>query len=125
MKAKHDKVAMEFFNGSDCEPRELIERMLVRHSMTLEELTNAVDEFLENDVEGAAIAIAAISSTYPNHEGVEYYDACNRILDQTCPFLRLQLRDEFPPQFQSSADEMSYIIFDAAERHVAGFPLPT
>jgi hypothetical protein len=121
MITKHEKAAMELFSVGEGERRERIEEVLERDGVTVDGVVAAANKMiLENDVEGAAIGIAAINLTYPDHDADEYFEACNRILDKFCPLLRLQFEDGFPPQFESRASEMREIIFDAAERIAAG-----
>ena len=132
MDAKYSNAVavMNLFNYDGDEREEQIEKLLEGEVTaegvvaTVDGLVAAVNEMLYgNDIEGAAIGIAAINLTYPNHNADEYIEACNRILDQCCPLLRLQSEDDFPPQFESRAWEMRDAIFDAAERIAAGHSL--
>jgi hypothetical protein len=127
--AKRHKVALELCNCRDGERRERLEQILERDGMTADELAAAIDEMLfsGNDIEGAAIGIAAVFHAYPDdHESDEYSEAVNRVLDQTCLLMRLQSEPNFPGmtgELQSKVDEMMDIIFDGAERIAAGYPL--
>jgi hypothetical protein len=124
MNAKYNNAVMDLFNYDGSEREERIEAILEREGVTVEGVVATVNEMLwGNDVEGATIGIAAINLTYPDHDADEYIEACNRILDQCCPLLKLQSEDEFPPQFDRRACEMRNIIFDGAERIAAGHTL--
>jgi hypothetical protein len=123
MKASH-KAVMELFSDSDLEPRERFAQVSARHSMSEDALAAAYEEvFSGNDVEGAAIGIAAVDLAYPDHDAAEYFEARSRVLNQMCPLLRLQGEPGFHPQFEREAEEMLDIILDGAERLAAGFPL--
>jgi hypothetical protein len=123
MNSNHHKAAIELFGDSD-HSEERILQVLDRHSMSAGQLATAIEEvFSENDIEGASIGIAAVSLTYPDHDSDEYLDLTSRILNSRCPLLRLQSEPNFPPELERRAEEMVEIVFDAAERLAAGFPL--
>jgi hypothetical protein len=93
--------------------------------MSEDALATAYEEvFSGNDVEGAAIGIAAMRLTYPDHNSNEYLEAESRVLNNCCPLLRLHSEPDFPPQFERETEEMLDIILDGAERIAAGFPPP-
>jgi hypothetical protein len=126
--AKRHKVALELWNCRDGERRERLEQILERDGMTVvDELEAAIDEMLlsGNDLEGAAIGIAALDCTYPDHESDEYNEAVEHVLTQTCLLQRLQSEfySDFPRELELKVDEMLDIINDGAERLEAGFPL--
>jgi len=108
---------------------ELVERLqaeAVSLSVSEEELVSAYIETIEavsdNDVEGAAIGIAAIGLTYPDHDSDEYFDACIRIMNLRCPLLRLETESgsSLAGGWQAMAEEMMGMIYDGAERIAAG-----
>jgi hypothetical protein len=124
MNTKHHKAVLDLFNDGEGEFEERVNHVLVRHSLSVDELTTAYDEvFSENDVEGAVIGIAAVDLAYPDHDADEYFEARSRVLNKCCPLLRLQREVNFPSELEHRAEEMMEIVFDGAERLQAGFPL--
>jgi hypothetical protein len=126
MSANHHKAVMELFRSSDHD-EETTRRVLETYGMTPDELRAAMDEvFSGNDVEGAALEIAALDSTFPDWEAHDdvYLEATARIMDERCPLLRLY-HDEpgFPEWLEFNAEEMMTVIFDGAERIGAAVPL--
>jgi hypothetical protein len=103
-----------------------LEAEAAARSMTDEELNTALEEVLEmhsdNDVEGAAIGVAAVGLTYPDHDSDEYLDACVRVMDLRCPLLRFDSLS-LPLAWLLEQDEMIGMIHDGAERLQAGFAL--
>jgi hypothetical protein len=95
-----------------------------REGVTFEGVMAAWEEvFSGNDAEGAAIGIAAVDLTYPDHGTDEHEEARSRVLNSCCPLLRLQSHPEFPEALEGRAEEMMTAIFDAAERIAAGHTL--
>jgi hypothetical protein len=128
MNANRHKAVVELYSNSDRNWKERVADVLDRYSMTLEELEAATDEVLVsgNDIEGAAIGIAAVNLAYPDHDSSEYFKARVRILNQTCLLWRLQDEPEFPVELEHKMVEMLDIIDDGAERIAgAGCPLAT
>jgi len=124
--ANHHKAVVELFSDSEGDSEERIHRVLDRHSMSADELTTAIDDvFSENDIEGAAIGIAAVNLAYPDHDADEYFEARYRVLANRCPFLRVYLDGDcdFAPALQFQVEQMLDMIDDGAERLAAGFPL--
>jgi hypothetical protein len=121
MNLKHYKAVMEVLNCSEGEREERIEHICERDGMTVEELGVAAEELNSgNDVEGAAIGIGALKLTYPDQDADEYLEACDRILDQCCPLMRLQGEPEFPDELEYEVDELIDLIIDGADRIAAG-----
>jgi hypothetical protein len=104
-----------------------VEAAMALHSITAEQFATAVDEVLsthsDNDIEGAAMGVAAVGLTYPDHDAEEYLDACVRVMNLRCPLLKLESEFILPPGWQAKAEEMMDMIFDGAERIRAGFAL--
>jgi hypothetical protein len=127
MIAKRHKAVLELFNCSDGEARERFEQVLERNGLTADELETGYEEVCSsgNDVEGAAIAIAALMLTHPGQDSNEYLEAESRALNQTCLLLRLQGESDFPSEsdLEFKVEEMLNIIHDGAERLAAGFQL--
>ena len=121
MDAKHAKAVMDLFNCGCGDARERLAEILERDGVTADSIVAAVNEILyENDVEGAAIGIAAVDLTYPEHGTEEHEQARSRVLDCCCPLLRLQKETEFSEALEERAEELMDVIFDAAERIAAG-----
>jgi hypothetical protein len=124
---KHHGIVIELLAGGPGGMRERVEEAIARHSMTAEQLGTACEEVLlalgENDVEGAAIGVAALNLTYPDHDADEYLEARSRIMNLRCPLLRMESQFRLPDAWQLQAEEMIDIIHDGAERIQAGFAL--
>jgi hypothetical protein len=127
MIAKRYKAVMELYNEIDGERREGFEQVLERNGMTVDELMGAIDEVLSsgNDVEGAAIEIAALNLAYPDHDADEYFEARSVVLKQRCLLWKLYSEPDFPSEseLEFKVEEMLDIIGDGEERIAAGFPL--
>jgi hypothetical protein len=88
---------------------------LGREGVTFEGVMAAWEEvFSGNDVEGAAIGVAAVDLMYPDQDADEYFEARSRVLDNCCPLLRLQSQPKFSEALDERAYEMTTVIFDAA-----------
>jgi len=125
MNAKHHRLVLELFNCSDEERRERIERLLTLYpDMSVDEVTAVAEEiFFGNDVEGAALEVAALDLTFSDPDDALYYTAANRIMSEHCPLLRLYFDEpDFPDQLEFKVEEMIGIVFDGAERIGAGIP---
>jgi hypothetical protein len=124
---KHHGAVIELISGGTVRMAERVEDALARCDMTYQQLGAATKVVLsaleENDVEGAAIGIAAVHLAYPNHDAHEYFEARNRIMNLRCPLLRLESKFVLPVAWQIMAEELMEMIGDGAERILAGFPL--
>jgi hypothetical protein len=136
MIANRYKAVIEWFSHTDRDREEHLDDVLARnysHMTTLEDynlagqdLLAAVDEVLRdgNDIEGAAIGIAAVDQTYPDSDADEYFEARDRVLSQRCLLWRLYGEPGFSESdLEYKVEEMLAIIQDGAERIAAGFPL--
>ena len=96
---------------------------LAEEGMDLEKLlARWEDVFRGNDVEGAAIGVAAVMATYPNHDSDEFFERINAIIAQRCPLIRLDAEAgvELPDELNLRIEEMNNIVIDAAERLALG-----
>ena len=96
---------------------------LAEEGMDLEKLlARWEDVFRGNDVEGAAIGVAAVMATYPNHDSDEFFERINAIIAQRCPMIRLDAEAgvELPDELELKVEEMTDVIMDAAERLALG-----
>jgi hypothetical protein len=125
MSANRFKAVVELYSDGARSWKERVAEVLDRYSMTLGELEAAIDEVLVsgNDIEGAAVGIAAVDQTYPDHDADEYFEARSRALDQTILLWRLQFEDDWSVQLEDKMLELMDIIDDGAERIAAGFSL--
>jgi len=125
MNANHHKAVVELFNDSEGDSEEKILEMLDRYSMSADQLSTAIDDvFSENDIEGAAIGIAAVNLAYPDHDADDYFEARHRVLANRCPFLKVYLDADcdFGRALELQVEKMLDMIEDGAERLEAEFP---
>jgi len=124
MNTNHHKAVCELCSDIEGTTAARVERVLSRYSMSEDQLTAACEElFSGNDVMGASIGVAALKLTYPER-GDDYEELCIRVIEQGCPLLRMYYDGALPAELEHNAVEMLNMIDDAAERQVAGFPLP-
>jgi hypothetical protein len=126
-RSKHREVILDLIAEGGDGIAQRAEAAMSRHSMTREQFATAAEEVLsahsDNDIEGAAIGVAAVGLTYPDHDAEEYFDACVRVMNLRCPLLKLESEFILPSGWQAKAEEMMDMIFDGAERIQAGFAL--
>ena len=126
-RTKHREVILDLIAEGGGGMAQRAEAAMALHSITTEQFATAVDEVLsaqsDNDIEGAAIGVAAIGLTYPDHDSDEYLDASVRVMNLRCPLLRLESEFILPAAWQARAEEMMDMIHDGAERIQPGFAL--
>jgi hypothetical protein len=126
-RSKHREVILDLIAEGGDGMAQRAEAAMALHSITTEQFATAVDEVLsaqsDNDIEGAAIGVAAIGLTYPDHDSDEYLDASVRVMNLRCPLLRLESEFILPAAWQARAEEMMDMIHDGAERIQPGFAL--
>jgi hypothetical protein len=126
-RSNHCEVILDLIAEGGGGMAQRVEAAMALHSITAEQFATAVDEVLsahsDNDIEGAAMGVAAVGLTYPDHDAEEYLDACVRVMNLRCPLLKLESEFILPPGWQAKAEEMMDMIFDGAERIRAGFAL--
>jgi len=123
MNANRYKAVMELYSDSDRSWEERFEEVRERYSMTQDELMAADDEVLSsgNDIERAAIEIAAVNRSHPDHDADEYFEARVGVYDQRCLLWRLYWGLDFPSEseLEFKVEEMLDIIEDGVERIAA------
>jgi Zn finger protein HypA/HybF involved in hydrogenase expression len=121
MDTKHAKAVLDLFNCNADEVESVWLEIQSREGVTLEGVMAAFEVvFSGNDVEGAAIGVAAVDLAYPDHGTEEHEQARRRVLDSCCPMLQLQNQPEFSEALDERAYEMMEVIFDAAGRIAVG-----
>jgi hypothetical protein len=126
MNANHHNAAVELSNDTEGDSEERILQVLDRYSMSADQLSTAINEvFSENDIEGAAIGVAAVNLAYPDHDTDDYFETKHRVLANRCPLLKVYFDAEydFAPALEFQVVKMLDMIEDGAERLAAGLPL--
>jgi len=123
----HQQVILDLIAQGGDGLAERAEAAMALHSITTEQFAMAVEEVLSaqsnNDIEGAAIGVAAMGLTYSDHDAEEYFDASVRVMRLRCPLLKLESEFILPSGWQTDAEEMMDMIYDGAERIQAGLSL--
>jgi hypothetical protein len=82
-RSKHMEVILDLIAEGGDGMAQRAEAARALHSITEEQFASAVDEVLfahsDNDVEGAAMGVAAVGLAYPDHDAEEYLEACVRV----------------------------------------------
>jgi hypothetical protein len=78
-RSKHREVILDLIAEGGDGMAQRAEAAMSLHWITTEQFATAAEEVLsahsDNDIEGAAIGLAAVGLTYPDHDAEEYFDA--------------------------------------------------